>query len=105
MARLVLLFYEWRQLRVREIAWRLGVSASTASRHLDRAEREGLVDKFYDEVFDHRATSGRLTERGRTLRTRVERILAACTPVKKFGDPRYGDAYGRRHAPPCDDGR
>jgi len=94
MARLVLLFYEWRELRVREIAWRLGVSKSTASRHLDRAEQAGLVDKFYDNELDRRATSGRLTERGRQLRITVEKILATCTPL----DPKYGWASGRRAA-------
>jgi hypothetical protein len=31
LARLVLLFYEWKDLRVREVAWRLNVSPSTAA--------------------------------------------------------------------------
>jgi DNA-binding MarR family transcriptional regulator len=94
MARLVLLFYEWKELRVREVAWKLNVSPSTASRHLDRAEQLGLVDKFYDTVFDRRATSARLTERGRALRLQVERTLALCKPYRA----NYGPAYGRRIA-------
>ena len=44
-ARLVLLFYGRRELRVADVAWLLGVSPSTACRLLDRAERTGLVDK------------------------------------------------------------
>jgi DNA-binding MarR family transcriptional regulator len=45
LARFVLLFYGRSCIRVADIAWALGVSPSTASRWLDRAEREGLVDK------------------------------------------------------------
>src|ERR1700690_3679142 len=43
LARLVLLFYGRSQLRVAEVAWALNVSSPTASRWLDRAEREGLL--------------------------------------------------------------
>jgi DNA-binding MarR family transcriptional regulator len=76
LARLVLLFYGRRPLRAGEIAWRLNVSPATASRHLDRAERAGLVDKLYDSM-DRRGTWGRLTERGRALRVEAERLLTA----------------------------
>ena len=41
LARLVLLFYGRSSLRVADVAWALGVSPSTASRWLDRAERDG----------------------------------------------------------------
>jgi DNA-binding MarR family transcriptional regulator len=53
----------------------LGVSPSTASRLLDRAERDGLVDKLYHQ-FDRRGTWARLTTRGVALRCRVEDALA-----------------------------
>lgn len=98
MARLVLCFYGRALLRPRELAWQLGLSRSTASRWLDRAESIGLVDKFYDTAIDRRATDARLTERGHALRVRVERVLASCAP----DDRRYGVAYGRRAAPPLD---
>ena len=63
LARFVLLFYRRSCVRAADIAWALGVSPSTASRWLDRAEREGLAEKVYSPV-DRRGTSGRLTAKG-----------------------------------------
>jgi len=91
LARLVLLFYGRRELRVADVAWMLGVSASTACRLLDRAERTGLVDKMYHQI-DRRGTWARLTSRGVDLRVRVERALAALPSSER---PR-GIAYGIR---------
>jgi DNA-binding MarR family transcriptional regulator len=91
LARFVLLFYGRSCLRVADIAWALGVSPSTASRWLDRAEREGLADKVYSPV-DRRGTSGRLTGKGIALRKRVEHILATMPSNQR---PR-GVAYGIR---------
>lgn len=91
LARLVLLFYGRYMLRAADVAWRLNVSPSTASRHLDRAERAGLIDKFYMPL-DRRGTWARLTERGRALRLEVEAALAA---IPSHHRPR-GEAYGLR---------
>jgi DNA-binding MarR family transcriptional regulator len=91
LARFVLLFYGRSCIRVADIAWALGVSPSTASRWLDRAEREGLADQVYGLV-DRRGTAGRLTERGVALRMRVERILATMPSNER---PR-GVAWGIR---------
>ena|SRR5689334_5691150 len=73
-ARLVLLFYRNTWVRVADVAWALNVSPSTASRWLDRAECDGLVDKSY-ALLDRRGTAARLTRRGLELRRRVERVL------------------------------
>src|SRR5260221_4338393 len=75
LARLVLLFYGRQELRVADVAWMLGVSPATASRLLDRAERDALVDKLYHQ-FDRRGTWARLTTSGVALRFRVESALA-----------------------------
>lgn len=91
LARLVLLLYGWRQICVSDIAWRLNVSIATASRHLDRAERAALIDKFYDS-YDRRRTCARLTKRGYALRTEVEALL---TSRPRFERP-AGFAYGYR---------
>jgi DNA-binding MarR family transcriptional regulator len=91
LARLVLLFYGRSELRVADVAWMLGVSPSTACRLLDRAEREGLVDKLYHRI-DRRGTWGRLTRTGVELRERVELELAAVPSNQR---PR-GAAYGIR---------
>jgi DNA-binding MarR family transcriptional regulator len=91
LARLVLLLYEWRALRVSEIAWRLNVSTSTASRHVDRAERRFLVDKLYQDI-DRRGTWARLTKKGRVLRLEVETTLAS---IPTFERP-AGRAFGSR---------
>jgi len=93
-ARLVLLFYRREQHRVSEIAWTLGVSVSTASRWLDKAERDGLVDKTY-ELVDRRGTAARLTQRGARLRGQVERTLAS---VSTRNDRPRGPCYGIRLA-------
>ena len=74
-ARLVLLFYRRDQYRVSDIAWSLGISVSTASRWLDKAERDGLVDKRYN-LLDRRGTAATLTRAGVQLRRDVERTLA-----------------------------
>jgi DNA-binding MarR family transcriptional regulator len=76
LARLVMLLYRRDRLRVADIAWSLTISPSTASRWLDRAEQQGLVDKQYDD-FDRRGTWARLTTRGVALRTRAEVVLGA----------------------------
>jgi DNA-binding MarR family transcriptional regulator len=98
LARLVLLLYGRRDVRVREIAWHANVHPSTASRWLDRAERLGIVDKFYDDVLDRRATSARLTKRGREMRRRVEELLEQAAPYRLS----IGRAYGRRAMSPQD---
>jgi DNA-binding MarR family transcriptional regulator len=98
LARLVLLFYRRSQLRVADVAWQLGVSPSTASRHLDRAERLGLVDKLYSQL-DRRGTWARLTTRGVELRQRVELALAGVPTIDR---PR-GVAYGIRGTIPDPD--
>jgi DNA-binding MarR family transcriptional regulator len=97
LARLVLLFYGRSQLRVADIAWALGVSPSTASRWLDRAEREGLVDKQYG-IADRRGTSGRLTRRGVNMRVRVERALTELPSNERPA----GVVYGIRATPSWD---
>jgi DNA-binding MarR family transcriptional regulator len=91
LARLVLLFYGRQEIRVADVAWALGVSPATASRLLDRAEHDGLVDKLYHQI-DRRGTWARLTTRGVDLRTKVEHTLAA---VRSNDRPR-GIAYGIR---------
>jgi DNA-binding MarR family transcriptional regulator len=93
-ARLVLLFFGREQHRVGDIAWKLGVSPSTASRWLDKAERDGLVDKLYNLV-DRRGTAARLTRDGVELRQRVERVLRILPTIDR---PR-GVAYGIRQCP------
>jgi len=70
------------------------VSVSTASRWLDKAERDGLVDKTY-ELVDRRGTAARLTQRGARLRGQVERTLAG---VSKRNDRPRGPCYGVRLA-------
>jgi DNA-binding MarR family transcriptional regulator len=95
-ARLVLLFYRRDQHRVSDIAWTLGISVSTASRWLDKAERDGLVDKLY-ELNDRRGTAARLTERGVRLRQEVERTLAG---IASRTDRPRGVCYGIRQMPP-----
>jgi DNA-binding MarR family transcriptional regulator len=93
-ARLVLLFFGREQHRVGDIAWKLNVSPSTASRWLDKAERDGLVDKLYDLV-DRRGTAARLTRAGVELRQKVERVLRTLPTIDR---PR-GVAFGIRQAP------
>ena len=98
LARLVLLFYRrdslgWQMSRA------LNISPSTASRWLDRAEREGLVDKQYDN-FDRRGTWARLTIRGVVLRGRVERLLQTMPTNER---PR-GVVWGIRGTPGWDEG-
>lgn len=90
-ARLVLLFYGRQELRVAEVAWMLGVSPSTASRLLDRAERDALVDKMYHRI-DRRGTWARLTRDGVDLRERVERALTE----QRTNDRPRGVVYGIR---------
>ena len=99
MARLVLCFYARAKVRPRDIAFGCAVSTSTASRWLDQADAEGLVDKFYDDVADLRATSARLTARGRELRATVEALLVSAAP---YAPTHFGKAFGARRAPPLD---
>jgi len=94
-ARLVLLFYGRQIHRVADIAWTLGIHHSTASRWLDKAERDGLVDKVY-VLLDRRCTGVRLTARGVELRQRVERALETMRTNQR---PR-GVCYGLRRMPP-----
>jgi DNA-binding MarR family transcriptional regulator len=91
LARLVLLFYGRQEHRVADVAWMLTVSPATASRLLDRAERDGLVDKLYHS-FDRRGTWARLTTSGVELRVRVE---VALTGVRSNERPR-GVVWGIR---------
>lgn len=91
LARLVLLFHGRQEIRPADVAWMLGVSPATASRWLDRAERDGLVDKLYHQ-FDRRGTWARLTTSGVALRLRVESTLAQ---VRSNERPR-GVVYGIR---------
>jgi DNA-binding MarR family transcriptional regulator len=93
-ARLVLLFFGREQHRVGDIAWQLGVSPSTASRWLDKAERDGLVDKQY-RLVDRRGTAACLTRRGVELRRRVEGVLRTLPTTDR---PR-GVAWGIRQCP------
>jgi DNA-binding transcriptional LysR family regulator len=69
----------------------LNVSPSTASRWLDRAERDGLGDKLYNLV-DRRGTAARLTHAGVEFRQSVERVLFS---LPSYDRPR-GVAYGVR---------
>jgi DNA-binding MarR family transcriptional regulator len=98
LARLVLLFYGRQEHRVADVAWMLGVSPATASRLLDRAEREGIVDKLYHQ-FDRRGTWARLTTRGVALRCQVEAALAELRSNER---PR-GVAWGIRGIAKWDD--
>ncbi len=94
LARLVLLFYRREEHRVADVAWMLGVSPATASRLLDRAERDGLVDKLY-HGFNRRGTWARLTTSGVALRARVESTLAG---IRSNERPR-GVVWGIRGVP------
>jgi DNA-binding MarR family transcriptional regulator len=88
LARLVLVLEGWNTMRASDVAWRLNVSKTTASRHLDHAERAGLVDKLYKN-FDRRGTWARLTRRGRELRRRVLDVLVSVHPERPAG-PAHG---------------
>jgi DNA-binding MarR family transcriptional regulator len=58
-----------------DVAIRLGIAPSTASRFLDRAEAALLVDKVYAAV-DGRRTLCRLSVRGRALLPEIDLALA-----------------------------
>jgi DNA-binding MarR family transcriptional regulator len=88
LARLVLVLDGHRTTRVLDVAWRLDVSKTTASRQLDRAERAGLVDKRYLD-FDRRGTWIQLTGRGRELRAQVLEVLTSLDAERPAG-PAYG---------------
>lgn len=94
LARLVLCSDGLRPLRVAEVAWRLAVSPSTASRWCDRAERLGLVDKLYFE-YDRRGTWVRTTSAGRALAGQVQ-VIADSFPTTQRP---AGWVYGRRATP------
>lgn len=97
LARLLLLFERDVRLRPCEVAWQLAISPATASRWLDKAERLGLVDKFY-LGYDRRGTWARTTQKGRELRQTVERILAGVSTVRPEG-PAYGVRAVTRNEP------
>jgi len=94
LARLVLCFDGLRPVRVAEVAWRLAVSPSTASRWCDRAERFGLVDKLYFE-YDRRGTWVRTTSAGRALAGQAQAIADSFPTTQRPA----GWAYGRRATP------
>jgi DNA-binding MarR family transcriptional regulator len=74
---LLLLFAESNgTLQVSEIADRLGIHKSTASRLARRAEATGLVDKLFDAI-DFRSVRCRLSPRGRAA---TEACLDALRP-------------------------
>jgi DNA-binding MarR family transcriptional regulator len=98
MARLVLVYEGQARPRVADVAWALNISPSTASRWLDRAEREGLIDKLYDD-FDRRGTWTRLTKRGTALRARVQ-VMVGRIPTN---DRPAGVVYGIRRTRGWDD--
>jgi DNA-binding MarR family transcriptional regulator len=82
-ARLVLTFPTVRHpLGVSDVAWRMGLTPGAASRLLDRAEEQGLVDKLYGPI-DRRTTSARLTAAGRSLRSRVEEHLCGGVEMQR----------------------
>jgi DNA-binding MarR family transcriptional regulator len=95
LARLVLVLDGHRTTRVLEIAWRLDVSKTTASRQLDRAERAGLVDKRY-LAFDRRGTWIQLTRRGRELRARVLEEVTSLDTERPAGPAHGVRAYRPR---------
>jgi DNA-binding MarR family transcriptional regulator len=84
MARLVLVLEGWHALQASDIAWKMNVSKTTASRHLDRAERAGLIDKLYRDI-DRRGTWARLTGRGREFRARVVDVLETLDTERPAG--------------------
>ncbi len=94
-ARLLLVLEGFKQLRVSEIAWQLNISPTTASRHLDRAERAGLVDKLYRN-FDRRGTWARLTSAGRELRAHIVEIMTTLDTDRPEG-PAHGARANRPH--------
>jgi DNA-binding MarR family transcriptional regulator len=94
-ARLLLVLEGWKQVRVSDIAWQLNVSTTTASRHLDRAERAGLVDKLYSN-FDRRGTWARLTGAGRELRAQVVEVMTTLDTDRPEG-PAHGARSNRPH--------
>jgi DNA-binding MarR family transcriptional regulator len=63
-----------RPLRASEVAWRLGISKSAATRLLDRGESVALIDKL-TPAFDRRGVWARLTSKGRSLQHVVQRIV------------------------------
>jgi DNA-binding MarR family transcriptional regulator len=93
LARLVLVLQGWNTMRASDVAWRSNVSKTTASRHLDEAERAGLVDKLYKD-FDRRGTWVRLTRRGRHLRRQVLDVLVSLDSERPAG-PAHGARSNR----------
>jgi DNA-binding MarR family transcriptional regulator len=101
LARLVVVFEAWQPLCVADVAWRLGVSGATASRQLDRAERAGLIDKFYNH-FDRRKTMTRLTRHGLLFRARVSSLLQDLDVERPAGESK-GIRYYLSTKPSMDD--
>jgi DNA-binding MarR family transcriptional regulator len=91
-ARLVLLLRPDHRSNLVDVAWDLGVTQATASNLCDRAEEQAIVDKWYDNDFDRRTTSVRLTATGRELRAQIEVMLRTTIDPKR---PRPW-VYGRR---------
>jgi DNA-binding MarR family transcriptional regulator len=71
-----LLFALWEQdgLTHTELAERLGVSAATISRMVQRMERAGFVQREPDAT-DQRVSRVYLAEAGRTIQTRVQKLF------------------------------
>ncbi|MFT3851943.1 MAG: MarR family transcriptional regulator [Ilumatobacteraceae bacterium] len=64
------------ELSQRELADRVLVTGSTLTHHLDRLEREGLIERTRD-ADDRRVIRISLTEAGKHRRTELEAIVAA----------------------------
>jgi DNA-binding MarR family transcriptional regulator len=90
MARLALVFPTARHpLDAADVAWRMGLTPSGATRLLDRAEQRGFVDKFYGPI-DRRTTSVRLTALGRAFRSDVEQRIRAGIDTDRPRGPANG---------------
>lgn len=64
------------ELSQRELAGRVLVTGSTLTHHLDRLERDGLIERARD-ADDRRVIRISLTEAGKHRRTELEAIVAA----------------------------
>jgi DNA-binding MarR family transcriptional regulator len=77
-------------VRLSDLAGKLSLTVSTASRHVAQLEREALIQRV-DDPADRRSAVLHLTETGRDLlariktvrRQRLERMLAAWTPDER----------------------
>jgi MarR family transcriptional regulator for hemolysin len=73
---IVLRSAEERGLSQREIAERMGVEGPTLVRHLDRLEKEGLIERLRDAA-DRRITRIAVTPAGRTLLGELSAVAAS----------------------------